>query len=241
MTTRIRCLLLDDELPGLAYLKMLCQQVPNLEVVKAFNDPVQFLYELPQLDFDLCILDIEMPGMNGLEVAASLKGRQVIFTTAYKEYASDAFDLDAADYVRKPIQRERLQQAVEKAAKRLQQPVEQRASATLNTDKGKSILYFSQLCHISTSAIDSRDKVALIDNGSTLTLKNISFEKLRELLPAAQFCRVNKKELIALRCVRSYTSDEITTTLHTPHGQVMKLPLSESFRAEFMSRVNASW
>jgi DNA-binding NarL/FixJ family response regulator len=58
-------LLLDDELPGLTYLKMLCEQLPDLEVVKAFDRPTIFLNEASNLDFDFCILDIEMPEMNG--------------------------------------------------------------------------------------------------------------------------------------------------------------------------------
>ena len=105
MNTKLRCLLLDDELPGLTYLKMLCEQLPELEVVKAFNSPDIFLKEVPNLDFDLCILDIEMPAMNGLHVANLLQGKPVIFVTAYKEFAAEAFDLDAIDYVRKPVKK----------------------------------------------------------------------------------------------------------------------------------------
>ena len=97
MNTKIKCLLLDDELPGLTYLKMICEQVPGVEVVRAFNDPLKFIAESEQLDFDLCILDIEMPQMSGLEVARLLAGKPVIFTTAYKEYAAEAFDLNAID------------------------------------------------------------------------------------------------------------------------------------------------
>ena len=82
------------------YLKMLCEGLPTLEVVKAFNSPVTFLAEAPNLQFDLCIMDIEMPGMNGLEVAQMLGGKPIIFTTAYKEYAAEAYDLDVVDYVR---------------------------------------------------------------------------------------------------------------------------------------------
>ncbi|HZI26108.1 MAG TPA: response regulator [Chryseolinea sp.] len=72
MTTRLKCVLLDDELPGLAYLKILCEQIPEVEVVKAFNDPQKFLSTADNLDFDACILDIEMPKVNGLQVARLL-------------------------------------------------------------------------------------------------------------------------------------------------------------------------
>jgi len=105
---------LDDELKGLTYLKMLCQQLPDLEVVKVFNSPIKFINEVPKLDFDFCILDIEMPEMNGLQVANLLKGKPLIFATAYKEYAVEAFDLNAVDYIRKPIKIDRLKQAIDK-------------------------------------------------------------------------------------------------------------------------------
>ena len=117
MNTKLKCLLLDDELPGLTYLRMLCEQIPELEVVKAFNDPLKLLRASADLEFDLCITDIEMPGLSGLELAQLLKGKQVIFITAYKEFAAEAFDLDAVDYIRKPIQKERLEKAIFKAAR----------------------------------------------------------------------------------------------------------------------------
>src|SRR6187431_776666 len=112
MSTKIKCVLLDDEIPGLTYLKMLCQQIPELEVVKAYNDPQKLVHESANVDFDLCILDIEMPKLNGVQVASILKNKSVIFATAHREYAADAFDLDAVDFVQKPVTKERLLVAI---------------------------------------------------------------------------------------------------------------------------------
>lgn len=231
-------MLLDDELPGLTYLKMLCEQIPELEVVKAFNSPKLFLAELPQLEFDLCILDIEMPEMNGLQVANLLNGKPVIFTTAYQEYAAEAFDIDAIDYVRKPIKKERLQQAVTKAFNQLSGKTVKKQFIQLNTDKGKALIYFDQLCYVKIAESDSRDKAALLSDGSSLTLKNISFEKLQTLLPTNSFCRVNKKELVALNIIQVYSFDEITTTLMDAFGKSLKITLSESYRIDFLKKVN---
>lgn len=237
MGTKIRCLLLDDELPGLAYLKMLCEQIEGLEVVRAFNNPELFLKELPNLDFDLCITDIEMPGINGLQIANLLHGKPIIFTTAYKDYAAEAYDLDAIDYVRKPIKMERLQQAVEKAKSRMESTKTKKGFAHLNTDKGKALLYFDQLCYIKVSEIDSRDKIIQLADGSTITLKNISFDKLLEVLPPNDFSRINKKEIIALKMVKVYAFDEITTNLPA-QSQPVKLVLSEAYRSEFLQKVS---
>jgi DNA-binding LytR/AlgR family response regulator len=237
LSTKLRCLLLDDELPGLAYLKMLCEQIPSLEVVKAFNNPESLLAEAPKLEFDLCILDVEMPGINGLEVARLLNDKPVIFTTAYKEYASEAFDLDAVDYVRKPVQKERLEQAIEKAVKRISGKGSMRAFIQLNTDKGKAIVFFDQLMYIRSSETDSRDKIALLSDGSELTMKNISFEKLQSSLPTNDFVRINKGEILAIKAINTFTSDQITTNMNDASGSVLKLSLSEVYRKELVSKM----
>ena len=238
MNTKLKCLLLDDELPGLSYLKLLCEQMPELEVVRAFNDPEIFLKEFPGLDFDLCILDIEMPGINGIQLAALLNNKPVIFTTAYKDYATDAFNLDAIDYVTKPVKPERLQQAVNKAIQRIYPGNRFPKHLRLNTDKGIALLDVNQLVFVRTSEIDSRDKTALLSNGINLHLKNISFEKLISLLPSAEFCRVNKKELIALNTVLYFSNDQITTNIYFQSEKPLMISLGETYRADFISKVN---
>lgn len=237
MNTKLRCLLLDDELPGLAYLKLLCEQLPELEVVRAFNDPELFLRQSDELEYDLCILDIEMPGISGIQLASQLKDKLIIFTTAYKNYASDAFDLDAVDYVLKPVKFERLQQAVNKAVQRMGQP-EAGRHFWWNTDKGKTCIYFDQLAYVKISEVDSRDKTAYLTNNSILQLKNISFKQLTALLPSDHFCRINKKELIAMNCVHYFSGDQITTSISWQDNKSLVLTLGEAFRSEFLSKVN---
>jgi DNA-binding LytR/AlgR family response regulator len=228
---------LDDELHGLTYLKLLCEQIPELEIVRAFNDPNAFLKDFPAIECDLCILDIEMPGLNGLQVTSLLKGKPVIFVTAYKEYALDAFELDAVDYLQKPVQLERLQQAIQKAVKRIDSNFSTPKYIQLNTDKGRTLIYFNQLVHIKTSETDSRDKVARMLDNSTLLLKNISFEKLMELFPSGQFCQVNKKEILALKSVHFFSHSEITTRITGENGQPLVLTLSEMYRKNFIQNI----
>ena len=215
---------------------MLCEQLPELEVVKAFDNPHTFLKELDSLDFDLCIMDIEMPGINGLQVANLLHGKPVIFTTAYKDYAAEAFDLNAIDYIRKPVKKERLQQAIQKVFNQI--PVKTKAKFFhINSDKGKALIFFDQLLYITVSETDSRDKVAHLAENATLVVKNVSFEKLLSLLPATEFVQVNKKEIIALKAVQAFSFDEITTTLSLGSGKSLKLVLSEIYRTEFLEKV----
>ena len=238
MNTKLKCLLLDDELPGLSYLKLLCEQIPELDVVMAFNDPEVFLNEFPALEFDLCILDIEMPGISGIKLAALLKDKPVIFTTAYKDYATDAFELDAIDYVIKPVKPERLQQAVNKAVQRINPENKTVRHFRLNTDKGIALLDVNQLVYVRTSEIDSRDKTALLVNGTSLQLKNISFEKLISLLPSSGFCRVNKKELISMSAVLYFSNDQITTNIYYHSEKPLVLLLGETYRSGFLYKIN---
>jgi DNA-binding LytR/AlgR family response regulator len=237
LNTKIKCLLLDDELPGLTYLKMLCEQIPELEIIKSFNDPQKLLDEVPKLDFDLCISDIEMPGIDGLTLANLLKDKLVIFTTAYKDYAAEAFDIDAVDYITKPVTKERLEKAIAKALERFNKLELSKKFIQLNTDKGKSLLYFDQIQYIKTALTDSRDKEVLLADGSVLILKNINFDSLLNQLPKSDFCRVNKKEIIAISAVQFFNHNEITLSLHERNRKSIVLVLSETYRHDFLTKV----
>ena len=237
MSKTLKCILLDDEIPGLTYLKMLCEQIPELEIVKVFNDPQKCIDEIPNLDFDLCISDIEMPGMDGLTLAGNLQHKLIIFITAYKEYAAAAFDIDAVDYITKPVQKERLQKAVRKALDQSKRISNTKKAIHLNTDKGKAILDTDTIALIRTAANDSRDKVALLNNGNLLVLKNINFTSLLKEFPEKEFIRVNKKEVIALGAIKFFSHNEITLTLFQKDGKPVTVMLSETYRSEFISKV----
>lgn len=236
MTTKIKCLLLDDELPGLTYLKMLCEQFPELEIVKSFNDPEKLVAELPLLDFDLLITDVEMPGIDGLRLAADLKDKLVVFTTAYKDYAADAFEIDAVDYITKPVTKERLQKAIGKCVEFLKNKDQSPKFITLNTDKGKTLVYFDQLVYIKVSTTDSRDKEVLFEDGSELVLKNINFDSLLSQLPMDQFCRINKKEIVAFKAVHSFSHNELVLKSKDKTGYAIRLSLSETYRLGFLKQ-----
>lgn len=238
MNTKLKCLLLDDELPGLTYLKMLCEQIPELEVVKAFDNPEKLIAEMDHLDFDLCITDIEMPGIDGLSVANLLRDKMVIFTTAYKEYAADAFDINAVDYITKPVKKERLQKAIDKARERLDKKPSDKKFVHLNTDKGKALLFFDQIQYIHPAESDSRDKIVLLKDESTILLKNITYTKLLGQFPKTDFCRINKKEIIAMAVVKFFAHDEITTNIVEKNGRSKVLFLSDIYRADFLQKVN---
>ena len=227
----IKCVILDDELLAISYLKLLCEQIEGIEVVKAFNNPKIFLQEIDDIDCDLCILDIEMQGMNGLQVAGLIKHKKIIFTTAYKEYGAEAFDLDVVDYVRKPIKKERLQQAFEKVQKLTEQQTDQ-SFFEWNTNLGKSRILTADIVYIKTSEIDSRDKDVILKNNSDIILKNLSFKNLAELLPQKNFVQINKKEMVNTKYIQVFSASEIILDSSTTDDSPVKLVVSDVFRSQ---------
>jgi len=232
----IKCVILDDELLAISYLKLLCEQIEGIEVIKAFNNPKIFIQEIDRIDCDVCILDIEMSGMNGLQVAEMIKDKKIIFTTAYKEYAAEAFDLDVVDYVRKPIQKERLVQALEKVTKLLNEKPKNQF-LEWNTNLGKSNISIDDIVFIKTSEIDSRDKELTLKNNSELILKNLSFKHLSELLPQKNFVQINKKEMININFIKVFSTSEVILNINPQQGNSIKLNVSEVFKSQIAEKI----
>ena len=124
MNDTIKCAAIDDEPLALDIIEKFCQRIGNIELRK-FSDPVKGLEAVREYKPDIVFLDIEMNGINGIEVASRLpEDTCFIFTTAYLKYALDGFDLDAVDYLHKPFAYSRFQIAFSKALRRIgRQPI----------------------------------------------------------------------------------------------------------------------
>src|SRR5262245_43413409 len=117
----MRVLLVDDEELALSRLKTFFGDIEGVEVVGQARDGDEALEAITRLTPDLVLLDIQMPGRNGLRAAADIDVEprpEVVFVTAHEHYAPDAFEVDAADYLLKPVRFDRLRQAVERARRR---------------------------------------------------------------------------------------------------------------------------
>lgn len=229
----LRCVLLDDELLALQYLKLLCEQINGVEVVKAYNNAEKFIQEKDELDFDICVSDIEMPSINGLQIANLLSDKHIVFTTAYRDFAVEAFDLEAIDYITKPVQKDRLEKAFRKIEKLTKETKQVSEYITLNSEKGKSIINTNDVFYITVSDVDSRDKIIHFKDETTLLVKNNSFEKLKEILPSKKFTRINKREIIAMNCVNYYSHDEIVSKILID-GKPKTFTIGINFRNEFL-------
>jgi two-component system, LytTR family, response regulator len=119
----MRVLLVDDEALALDRLRTFFDNIEGVEVVGQARDGDEALEQIQALTPDLVILDIQMPGRNGLRAAADMNIEprpEIVFVTAHEHYAPDAFDVDAADYLLKPVRFDRLRQAVDRARRRRQ-------------------------------------------------------------------------------------------------------------------------
>ena len=112
---KIICLAVDDEPPALEVLKKYISAVPNLQLAGTCADALEALTMLQQHTIDLLFLDIQMPQLSGTDLVRTLKNPpKVIFTTAFRKFAVEGFELDAVDYLLKPISFERFLKAVNK-------------------------------------------------------------------------------------------------------------------------------
>jgi two-component system, LytTR family, response regulator len=115
MNTRLRCLLIDDEPLALDRLERLLASYPDIEVLGKITRPSKAVERINSLKPDLIFLDIQMPGMTGFEVLQkALHQPVVIFVTAYDRYALEAFEVNSVDYLLKPVEKERLDKAIQK-------------------------------------------------------------------------------------------------------------------------------
>lgn len=113
---KYNCLIIDDEEPARRLIENYCGRINDLEVLGSFKSPIDALEVINSAKVDLLFLDIQMPDISGVDFLKSIKlsGVQVIFTTAYREYAIDGFNLKAIDYLLKPIAFNRFLQAVQR-------------------------------------------------------------------------------------------------------------------------------
>jgi two-component system, LytTR family, response regulator AlgR len=139
--TRLKILIVDDEPPARERLRSLLVEIADMEVVGEAVNGQQSLARAHELAPDVVLLDVRMPGMDGIEVAQHLNALEeppaVIFTTAFDEYAVNAFEAHAVGYLLKPIRKEKLAAALERAG-RLTRPQLQKIAAAASNDKGRT-------------------------------------------------------------------------------------------------------
>ncbi|MDO8994367.1 LytTR family DNA-binding domain-containing protein [Daejeonella sp.] len=224
----IRCIAIDDEFLALEVIENYVERLPHVQLVKTFTNALESISFLNQEQPDLIFLDIDMPEINGIEFLKSLnKPPLAIFTTAYSQFAPEAFDLDAVDYLIKPIPFERFLKAIQK--------VEQRMNST--ADKNNQPYLFIKSDY-KTFRVDFDDILFIegmkdfisvrTSNQEIPTLLTIS--GILEKLPASNFIRVHRSFVIALNKISSIERGHIFI------GE-FKIPIGDMYRDELMKRI----
>jgi two-component system response regulator AlgR len=210
MSETLRTLIVDDEPLAVERLQIVCAQISGVAVVGTASDGAAALRLIAALAPDLVLLDITMPEMDGLALARALGEHEtppaVIFATAHDHFAAEAFDLEAVDYVLKPVARERLERAIARALARRGQGAP-RADAWLSEFW---VPHRSELLRIAATDIDridaERDYVRLhVGPTSYLLLHTVS--GLEERLDPARFIRLHRSSILRRDRIRGLRHD----------------------------------
>jgi DNA-binding LytR/AlgR family response regulator len=198
-----RCLIIDDEPLARQLMESHIRQVKSLQVVGACETAIEAFELLHREQVDLLFLDIQMPGITGLNFLKSLKNPpKVIFTTAYIEYAVEAFELEAVDYLLKPITFERFIKAIQKISAQKEIPP---VSQSQPPDEAIFIKVQKRLLRIAYPDIfyieGFGDYIKVVTANAVHTSYS-SLNKIGELLPEQQFLRIHKSFIINVRHIQ---------------------------------------
>lgn len=229
----ISCLIVDDEQSAIDILRTFVEKTPFLSLVGSTTNPLEALGILQSQSVDLLFLDIQMPQISGLDLLRMLKGKtKVILTTAYSEFAVESFELDALDYLLKPIAFERFLKAAQKALNTSLEPsprwqAEEKADDYIfvkTESKGKMTkINFSDILYVE----GQKNYVSInTSQESITTLLNI--KDLEERLPPRQFMRVHKSYIISLDKIGAIDGNQILFK-----NMKAYVPLGETYRAAF--------
>jgi len=197
----VNCLVADDEPIAREIIQNYCAHLPNLKVVASCSNALEAKAAMQEHPVDILFLDINMPVLDGISFLKTIQHKpQVIFTTAYKEYALNAFDLAAVDYLLKPFSLERFIVAVDKALERINKP----AAAVQNVTAEKTENYLFVKTDSKIYRIAYQDIIYAEANGNytkivttqqTLT-PGITFTGFEQQLPSSKFIRVHRSFII---------------------------------------------
>jgi DNA-binding LytR/AlgR family response regulator len=208
----MRCLIVDDEPLARQLLESYLARIEELKLIKSFGNAIEAFSFLQEKPVDLIFLDIEMPQVTGIELLRSLKIKpRVIFTTAYREYAFEAYDLDVVDYLLKPVSFDRFLRGIAKI-KQLRQydqlwqeedqllQSSQDAYLYLKENREMVKVFLKDILYIESL----RDYVRV----KTLKQEVVSYQKisyLEQKLPQKKFIRVHRSFIVAMDKVVSFT------------------------------------
>ena len=225
----LSCIIVDDEPLAVRLLESYVEKTPDLILLASYTDSINALNAVKEKKPDLLFLDIQMPNMDGMELAHSLpEETRVIFTTAFKEYAFESYEVSALDFLLKPVRYNKFLAAVEKAQKQLHANVQ---SPILNVQHSSPNTVFIRIDgewrNISIDKIiyvnGMKDYVLFyMDDEPKPLITHLTMKAVEEMLPKDKFLRVHRSYIVAIDKIRKvdrndciYIGKEI---IHVPDG-----------------------
>ena len=232
----LTCIIVDDEPLAVRLLESYVEKTPDLELMASFTDSINAINAIKVQKPDLLFLDIQMPNIDGMELAHSLpEETRVIFTTAFKEYAFESYDVNALDFLLKPIRYNKFLAAVEKARKLYQQPPapqpQQPNTIFIRVDNEWRNVTIDQITYVN----GMKDYVMFyLDNEPKPLVTHLTMKAVEEMLPKEKFLRVHRSYIVAVDKIQKvdrndciYIGKEI---IHIPDGYL------QTFRQFLQSR-----
>lgn len=196
----ISCLIVDDEYDAIDVMTHYVRQTPMLHLIKATANPLEALQIIATQKIDLIFLDIQMPQLSGMDLVKAIDGRtKVILTTAYSEFAVDAYNLEVVDYLLKPIPFPRFLAAVQRAARQINE-----ADDIALTESDDQYIFVKteskgKLLKIELEEIDyieAANNYIAVHQGDKKTLVYTTMKEMEEHLPRKRFIRVHKSFIV---------------------------------------------
>lgn len=236
---KLRCLLVDDEPPALKVLQSHISSINGLEVAGICKNAVEAMDVLHEKQVDLIFLDIKMPKLLGTDFLRNLSNPpKVIFVTAYREYAVDGYELDAIDYLVKPVSFERFLKAISKAKKLLGHEVTAHAEeykknpeafVYLKVDKSMQKVFVNEILFIESW----KDYVKIfLASGKNFLVKQ-SIGAMESLLSEHSFIRVHRSYMVSMEKISGYSNAIIQVEgKEIPIGRLYKQQVTQAINSK---------
>ncbi len=225
MKYNLKCVLVDDEPMAREILASYIDKIPNLELIKSCKNAAEALVFMQDNTADVYFLDINMPEITGLSLAKIISNKaQIIFTTAYRDYAVEGFDLQVADYLLKPISFDRFLQAVEKI-KPSKQEEESNQFIFVRADRKMVKIDFNTILYI-----ESLSDYVKIYTAETTLITRETISNLEEKLSKKMFLRIHRSYIVSLSKISSYTNEFIEI-------QQKALPISRGYKERVLQKL----
>jgi DNA-binding LytR/AlgR family response regulator len=234
----LRCIAIDDEELALELLEDNIRKVPFLELVAACNNPLEALKVIQNEPVDLIFLDIQMPGLTGLQFIQSglAASSMFILITAYEKYALEGYTLDVVDYLVKPVALDRFLKACNKALELHQLKAKSKSDSNASTP----VDYFFINVDYSLVKIQKSDiawieglrdyiKIHLLSSPKPI-MTRMSIKAIEEQLTGSSFIRIHKSYLVSLPSITSVRKNSVFI-------QAMELPIGENYREAFFNAI----